>query len=85
MKKKDALHGVNVAFIGAGAMGTAMIGGVLSRPASDASKITASDRHQECLDTVRQQFGILNHRIMIEGVLKIIVTEILREILRLCD
>ena len=58
MKKKDALHGVNVAFIGAGAMGTAMIGGVLSRPASDAAKITASDRHQECLDTVRQQFGI---------------------------
>ncbi|GIT67528.1 MAG: pyrroline-5-carboxylate reductase [Acidobacteriota bacterium] len=58
MKKKDALHGVNVAFIGAGAMGTAMIGGMLSRPTSEATRVSASDRQQECLDTVRQQFGI---------------------------
>ena len=58
MKKTDALHGVNVAFIGAGAMGTAMIGGLVSRHDSEPGRITASDRHRERLTDVRDQFGI---------------------------
>lgn len=62
MKKTDALHGVNVAFIGAGAMGTAMIGGLVLRHDAEPGRITASDRHRERLTDVRDQFGIRTTR-----------------------
>ena len=70
MKKIDALRGVNVAFVGAGAMGTAMIGGLLSRQDPEPNRITASDRHRERLADIRDQFGItttLNNRTVVKN------------------
>ena len=58
MKKTDVLNDVNLAFIGAGAMGSAMIGGLLSRHQLEPGRITASDRHRERLTEVRDQFAI---------------------------
>ncbi len=58
MKKTDALKDLNLAFIGAGAMGSAMIGGLLSRHQLEPGRITASDRHKERLTEVRDRFGI---------------------------
>ena len=52
------LNDVHLAFIGAGAMGSAMIGGLLGRHDVEAGRVTASDRHGERLDAVREQFGI---------------------------
>ena len=70
MKKTDALRGVNVAFVGAGAMGTAMIGGLLSRQDLEPNRITASDRHRERLADIRDQFEItttLNNRTVVKN------------------
>ena len=50
-------------------MGTAMIGGLLSRPDPDPARITASDRHRERLAEVRELFGIhttLDNRIAVK-------------------
>ena len=58
MKKTDALKGLHLAFIGAGAMGEAMIGGLLSRHQLDPKNITASDRRRERLQQVRDIFHI---------------------------
>lgn len=55
---KNVLHDVNLAFIGAGAMGSAMIGGLAARPDVEADRLTASDRHRERLEEVRGQFGV---------------------------
>ena len=55
---KNVLSDLNVAFIGAGAMASAMIGGLLSRRDVEPDGIVASDRHQERLDAVGGQFGI---------------------------
>lgn len=55
---KNVLHDVNLAFIGAGAMGSAMIGGLVARRDVEADRLTASDRHQERLDEVRGEFGV---------------------------
>ena len=54
----DVLKNVNLAFIGAGAMGSAMIGGLVSRHGVEPDHVTASDRHGERLDEVRSQFGV---------------------------
>ncbi len=58
MKKTDALKDLNLAFIGAGAMGSAMIGGLLSRHQLEPKRIIASDRHVERLTEVRERFGV---------------------------
>ncbi len=58
VKKTDALKNLNLAFIGAGAMGEAMIGGLLSRHLLDPGRITASDPHRERLHAVRDAFHI---------------------------
>ena len=58
MKKTHALKDLHLAFIGAGAMGEAMIGGLLSRHQLEPSDITASDRHRERLDVARERFHI---------------------------
>ena len=58
MKKTDALEGLHLAFIGAGAMGEAMIGGLLSRHKLDPENIVASDRHRDRLHVVRDRFHI---------------------------
>ena len=55
---KNVLSDLNVAFVGAGAMASAMIGGLLARHDVQAGGIVASDRHQERLDAVGGQFGV---------------------------
>ena len=55
---KNVLSDLNVAFVGAGAMASAMIGGLLARHDVQAGSIVASDRHQERLDAVGGQFGV---------------------------
>ena len=58
VKKTDALRNLNLAFIGAGAMGEAMIGGLLARHQLDPGHITASDPHRERLHAVRDAHHI---------------------------
>ena len=55
---KNVLGDLNVAFIGAGAMASAMIGGLLARHDVQAGGVVASDRHQERLEVVGGQFGV---------------------------
>ena len=59
---KNELSDLNVAFIGAGAMASAMIGGLLARRDVEPDGIVASDRHQERLDLVKEQFGVRTTR-----------------------
>lgn len=58
MKKTHALEKLQLAFVGAGAMGEAMIGGLLSRHQLDPGHITASDKHRERLHEIREKFHI---------------------------
>ena len=58
MRKTHALHDLHLSFIGAGAMGEAMIGGLLSRHQLEPGNITASDKHRERLYEVRDKFHI---------------------------
>ena len=58
MRKNHVLHDLHLAFIGAGAMGEAMIGGLLSRHQLEPGHITASDRHRERLLEVQHKFHI---------------------------
>ncbi len=58
VKKGHVLHDLNLAFIGAGAMGEAMIGGLLSRHQLEPDHITASDRHRERLHEIHDRHGI---------------------------
>ena len=65
VKKTNALRNLNLAFIGAGAMGEAMIGGLLARHQLDPDRIIASDPHRERLHVVRDALHIhttLNNR-----------------------
>jgi len=56
--RSSILRDVPIAFIGAGAMGEALIGGLLRRNLVDPGAITASDVHQERLDEVRRVFKV---------------------------
>ncbi len=58
MTNTHALENLQLAFIGAGAMAEAMIGGLLSRHQLRPEDITASDKHRERLDELRERFGI---------------------------
>lgn len=58
MKTTDALKNLHLTFIGAGAMGSAIIGGLLSRHQLAPGHITASDRHRERLHEIRGKFRI---------------------------
>ena len=58
MKRSTILQDVPIAFIGAGAMGEAMIGGLLRHRLVEAGAITAADRHPERLNEVRDLFGV---------------------------
>ena len=58
MKRSTILQDVPIAFIGAGAMGEAMIGGLLRHELVEAGAITAADRYPERLDEVRDLFGV---------------------------
>jgi pyrroline-5-carboxylate reductase len=54
----SALEGSHLSFIGAGAMGEAMIGGLLGRHLVEPGQITASDRHRERLHLMRERFHV---------------------------
>lgn len=54
----NVLSDLNVAFIGAGAMASAMIGGLLARQDVVPGGVIASDRHQARIDAVGGQFGV---------------------------
>ena len=58
MKSGDVLEKVPLTFIGAGAMGEAMIGGLLAKRLVAPGAITAADRHAERLEVVRRRFHI---------------------------
>ena len=58
MNDTHVLDDVRIAFIGAGAMAEAMIGGLLSRRELGAERVTASDRHRERLEELRGRFRI---------------------------
>ena len=58
LKKTHALKDLRLAFVGAGVMGEAMIGGLLARHQLEPGNITASDRHRERLQEMREKFHI---------------------------
>ena len=58
MKRSTILDDAPVAFIGAGAMGEAMIGGLLRHKLVEPKAITAADLHQARLDEVKRLFGV---------------------------
>ncbi len=62
MTRPTILHNVPIAFIGAGAMGEAMIGGLLRHKLVEPSAITAADLHQGRLDDVETLFGVQTTR-----------------------
>ena len=53
-----ALSGASLAFIGGGAMGEAMISGLLNSRAVDPKVITASDPHKPRVEDLNTRFGI---------------------------
>ena len=56
--RSTVLRDVPIAFIGAGAMGEAMIGGLLRHKLVEPGAITASDLHQGRLDELATAFGV---------------------------
>ena len=58
LKKTHALKDLRLAFVGAGVMGEAMIGGLLASHQLEPGNITASDRHRERLQEMREKFHI---------------------------
>jgi pyrroline-5-carboxylate reductase len=56
--KASVLEGVPIAFIGAGAMGEAMIGGLLANHLVGPQAITASDSHPPRADDLRERYRI---------------------------
>ena len=58
MKRSTILHDVPITFIGAGAMGEAMIGGLLRHRLVEAGAITAADRHPKRLAEIRDRFHV---------------------------
>ena len=58
MKRSTILRDVPITFIGAGAMGEAMIGGLLRHELVEPGAITAADLHRERLKEVRDLFHV---------------------------
>ncbi len=58
MKRSTILHGLPIGFIGAGAMGEAMIGGLLRHDLVEPGAITAADQHPQRLKEVRDLFHV---------------------------
>ena len=58
MEQRRLLKDVHFAFIGTGAMGQAIIGGILSKHQLDPTHVTASDTQEERLKEVRDAYGI---------------------------
>jgi pyrroline-5-carboxylate reductase len=55
---KSPLKGASLAFIGGGAMGEAMIGGLLNSHAVEPKSVTASDPHTQRTQELETKFGI---------------------------
>jgi pyrroline-5-carboxylate reductase len=55
---KSPLKGASLAFIGGGAMGEAMIGGLLNSHLVEAKAVTASDPHRQRAQDLEARFGI---------------------------
>ena len=55
---KNPLKGASLAFIGGGAMGEAMIGGLLSSHLVEPKAVTASDPHKQRTQDLETRFGI---------------------------
>ena len=58
MKKTNALQNLHLSFVGAGAMGASIIGGLLSCHKLKPTNITASDKSRERLQEIRDKFHI---------------------------
>lgn len=58
MTRSTILHDAPIAFIGTGAMGEAMIGGLLRHKLVEPEAITAADLHPARLDEVKRLFGV---------------------------
>lgn len=58
MKKTHALQNLHLSFIGAGAMGASIIGGLLSCHKLKSTNITASDKSRDRLKEIRDTFHI---------------------------
>jgi pyrroline-5-carboxylate reductase len=56
--QKNVLKGASLGFIGGGAMGEAMIGGLLNSHAVEPKVITASDPHKQRMADLESRFGI---------------------------
>jgi pyrroline-5-carboxylate reductase len=56
--QKNVLKGASLAFIGSGAMGEAMISGLLNSRALEPNAITASDPHKQRTQDLESRFGI---------------------------
>jgi pyrroline-5-carboxylate reductase len=56
--QKNVLKGAALAFIGGGAMGEAMIGGLLNSQTVEPKAITASDPHKQRMQDLESRFGI---------------------------
>lgn len=57
-RTQSVLDGASLAFIGSGAMGEAMISGLLGRRVVEPTAITASDPHKERVKALEGRFGI---------------------------
>jgi pyrroline-5-carboxylate reductase len=56
--QKNVLKGAALAFIGGGAMGEAMIGGLVNSHTVEPKSITASDPHKQRMQDLESRFGI---------------------------
>ena len=70
MEQRNPLQDIHFAFIGAGAMGQAIIGGILSKHQLDPTHVTASDTQEDRLKAVRDAYGIQITRNNFEAISK---------------
>ena len=70
MEQRHPLQDIHFAFIGAGAMGQAIIGGILSKHQLDPTHVTASDTQEDRLKAVRDAYGIQITRNNFEAISK---------------
>src|SRR5262245_56437310 len=55
---RGVLHDTRIAFIGSGAMGEAMVGGLLRRPVVEAAAVAAADPAEQRGKELHDRFGI---------------------------
>tara|TARA_Y100000588_G_C14242536_1_gene920017 strand:+ start:134 stop:982 length:849 start_codon:yes stop_codon:yes gene_type:complete len=70
VEQRRLLQDVRFAFIGTGAMGQAIIGGILSKHQLDPIHVTASDTQEDRLKEVRDAYGIQTTQNNLEAISK---------------